>query len=374
MERSLHDRIKGLYDKNPLLIERYNHHCYNGSKISTDLDNIMDVTLKKDGSDIASERFDIQQLERFAQASEKTKDDAAHSLSKLFAFLPPNTVNEEFGEEALFWTWHRFNVGIERSEKILEAYAAITGRDAGLLRNARQSLWSMSFNRDLQDIQLMYRLFTELDTKLSSIDLERLLLGQAKNAVDRSRLYNIVNRYSLQPRMVQRLNDKGRGFDRDHGQVDPDDLRSEMNRALVIYMDTPIGISLDYDRQPVALITFIARDNILEIHQIQGIREVLLDGKGDLVKKLRTKGLFGFDWKKALVTVTEEIARSFDIYECCIKSAHNNRWTKTLDNNGEPHLDMEDAKDTYDHTARSLGYRSRYEKSIQRRDWYKILI
>ncbi|MGV8171341.1 MAG: hypothetical protein ACP5OA_01450 [Candidatus Woesearchaeota archaeon] len=360
MEQSLYDKIKELYEENPKLIDRYNNHCYDHTKLSTDMENIRNVALTK---------YSIQQLEQLTHTKDKNRNEITHSLSKLWAFLPPKIVFDEFGEQALFWTWNRYNVGIERSIMILDHYAMMTGKDAKLLENARLGMWRIKYNTDCEDINMMYRFFTEMESKLSEINLEKVLLDASPN---RERLSKIINKYSLQKLLVQELNDKGRGFDRNHEQIYSGTLKHDKNRLSIIYMDTPIGIALAYEDKPIAITTFLPENGVLEIHQIQGIKEVVLDREGDLIKKLRTKGLFDFDWKKSLVTIAEEAAKSFGIERCCIKSAKNNRWIKIFNKNGETHLKLKDAINIYDNTAKSLGYKKEREHSWVW-NWYKTL-
>jgi len=362
-EQSLHDKIMSLYADNPKLIDRYNNHCYDTTNISTDLENIRNITLTE---------YSIQQLEQLTNAKGKTKSVITHSLSKLLAFLPPRIIFDEFGEQTLFWTWNRYNIGIERNMLILDEYTQRTGKDAKLLENARLGLWRIKFNTNVEDISMMYRFFTDLDKKLSEIDLEKVLLKFSQNTQNKERLSKIIDKYSLQKLLVQELNDKGRGFDRNHEKIHPETLKHDENRLSVIYMDTPVGIALAYDNKPIAMTAFLSEKGVLEIHQIQGIKEVVLDREGDLIKKLRTKGLFDFDWKKSLVTIAEETAKSFGIERCCIRSAKNNRWVKVFDKNGETHLKLKEAIHIYDNTAKSLGYKKEREYAWIW-NWYKTL-
>jgi len=360
MEQTVYDRIKNLYEQDHRLIDRYNTYCYGTSKLNTDLENIRNISLSN---------YNLKTLEQFDQSRHENTKGKAYSLAKLWAFLPPKTTLDEFGEEAVFWTWNKFNDG-ERNNFVLKQYALLTGKDGELVKNARIGIWRMSYNNNCEDIWIMYKFFAELDKKLSEIDLKNILLKNTPNAASKEKVSKIIDKYSLQKLLVRELNDKGRGYDRYHDLIYPEDLKFDKNQLSIIYMDTPVGIALAYDNKPIALTTFVSKNGIFEIHQIQGIRDLVVDKNEENIIKLRTKGLFDFNWKKVLVEIAEETAKSFYIEKCIIISANNNRWTKTHYKNGGVHLELEDAIETYDKTAKSMGYK---KPRGHHWNWYKIL-
>ena len=132
-----------------------------------------------------------------------------------------------------------------------------------------------------------------------------------------------------------------------------------------MWMDSRYGVALTYDGAPQALISFSLVPHHgpgIMIKQIQGVQYYFYRQYFDkTTQRLETaqtptpayrspKGLNTIDYKKLLVTLTEDIAREHGIAESTIQRATNNCYTW---NNRLP---LARAEQIYDATALALGY------------------
>lgn len=233
-----------------------------------------------------------------------------------------------------------------------------------LITKIKNTLNYLDNTSNSNDALKLYQIFNNLKKVDNAINLEQKLLqfyDFKNNKIDK-----IKDRYSIQSIIIPDVDVTGYNKELEKITLDKDNKTRTERR---VYMDAPLGIILKYDKNPVAITTFSVTNNNLKIYQIQGITEkVVSTSSYATIKKLRTKGLFELDWKKMLVTINEDIAKYFNLNNCCIQSAKNNHYTK-INYFGDIILNPTIAEKIYDSTAESLGY----IKSKDDSNWYKQL-
>jgi len=122
-----------------------------------------------------------------------------------------------------------------------------------------------------------------------------------------------------------------------------------------IYLDTPFGIALFYKEDPNAVTAFLPTDfHTLKICQLQLINLKIYDQKGGHRIK-RPRGLMPLDWKRVLVESVKYIGKRYGFERISIREGRKNKWANQgID--GTVHLELEDAFEIYDNTARRLGF------------------
>jgi hypothetical protein len=136
-----------------------------------------------------------------------------------------------------------------------------------------------------------------------------------------------------------------------------------------IYLDAPVGICLMYKDNPSALTSFMPETkDTLTIHQLQGIRPFRRYYENEELKgkTISSRGTFGIDWQKLLVTYAENLAKKIGFKRIGIQGGHNNLWIKPNRYAEKAHITLEEALKSYDEVAERIGYAQENNKN-----WYK---
>ncbi len=171
-----------------------------------------------------------------------------------------------------------------------------------------------------------------------------------------------ANRYSPNPKKVLRYsanlcivdNPGIYSFHNDVGMIlGPDKKPLKDPRQFgPIYMDAPIGLILSYGNSSNAIITFfIESESVLMIHQIQGTNRRY---NGFLTEERSPRGLYGMDWRTAMLDMAIKIADRLDM-SVAILAGKNNSWTKGS-NESSVHIDIAHAQGIYDAIAKKAGF------------------
>ncbi len=137
---------------------------------------------------------------------------------------------------------------------------------------------------------------------------------------------------------------------------------------LEMYMDAPVGFVITYRGIENALATMWPETpDTLLIHQLQGVRRKRFRGLHPAGRR-HSPGLSLFDFRKAMVDLSADVAKEAGFSRIGIRGARNNTWTNT-DDDGRPHITMERADEIYDGTAQRLGFT--YDRGG---NWYMDLI
>ena len=118
------------------------------------------------------------------------------------------------------------------------------------------------------------------------------------------------------------------------------------------YMDSAVALSLVYQGEPIALISFIPGGNTpgtLLVNQIQGFKTKNICDPN--FKDVHQPGLTQVDWRRYLIARLEDVAHKVGFSVMGIQSADNNEWA-----NLPGHISKEQATKVYDETARYSGY------------------
>lgn len=124
-----------------------------------------------------------------------------------------------------------------------------------------------------------------------------------------------------------------------------------------IFLDAPTGLALEYDKYPIAIVTYMPKDDSLMIQQMQGIRR---SGK-------HTRELMPLQWKELFLHMSEHVARNSGFERIGIRSALNNPWLGA-DASGYVHLPLEEGLKKYDDFAHANGFARSSDN-----DWYRKL-
>ncbi len=124
---------------------------------------------------------------------------------------------------------------------------------------------------------------------------------------------------------------------------------------LELYMDAPLGFAIIYRGVENALASIWPDEpGTLLIHQLQGVRKKRFHGLM-VAGRHHSHGLALFDFRKAIVEFTIDLARETGFSRLGIRGSKNNIWTNT-DDDGRPHITMERASEIYDGTALRMGF------------------
>ena len=142
------------------------------------------------------------------------------------------------------------------------------------------------------------------------------------------------------------------------------------NKKIEIYMDRPVGFTLNHNHIPIAITTYgISAPGELMIYQIQGIKPKPIDKKLAATKQKKyysTWGLEPFNWRAFMVEVSAELARTVGLHNLAIQSAANNEWVKKSNNNTAAGFSFEKARAGYDLPAQQLGFKLGHDNNWRR--------
>lgn len=279
------------------------------------------------------------------------------NLSLLLAHLPPKTVFNELGPDALYWTWVKYPY-VPHKDKIAGALAGFTGKDPEMLEKARLSAWRMLHNKDARDVKSIDRLIEYVNSgRLGSFPLKEQIRLCSKPGFS---MQERENQYLLSAMNTEKhypvSNEVEWGRMADGGG----------NKRFSVYLDAPVGIGLMHKGLPAAAAGLLSSASTLMIYQLQGIQPHIVDENGKEIGRASSRGLMPIDWQRILVNCAGFVASELGLEEICLRSGYNNKWTKKYEGDGKIHLKLEDALAAYDRVAERLGFEQRDDKN-----WYK---
>lgn len=287
----------------------------------------------------------------------------------VLAELPPEVVIENFGEGVAVWLYCAHD--LERYDaSIGAALEKKLGINSALLELTRDWHCANRLDTPSEVILENYRLTKEMQGTLDEIDLERVLSGSANPDVELSskRLadYSVAPLTTIDHDATYNTGRAAEVFTPDNG----------MDTWHNIWLDAPSGFALLYKGLPNAVAGIAMRgiDSVI-IHQIQGTHNSTHHPTdSNKARVLRPRGLAPLDWRKVMVEITEQLARSRGLGSTTIRAAHNNQWTVIESSvTGAPLLPMKAAVRTYDETAARLGYVQPELADDARQNWHKEL-
>lgn len=129
---------------------------------------------------------------------------------------------------------------------------------------------------------------------------------------------------------------------------------------LSLWLDTPLGLVLNYRGCPNAVATFVPlTETTLRIEQLQGVRQHTGEWDRELgVRKTRgSRGLPVLQWEFLMIEVAESFARLLGFQTMGIRGARNNEyWSKAESAKMEDWPTKSDLQRRYDQTARESDY------------------
>jgi len=313
-------------------------------------------------------------------------------LSILLIHLPHKYLYEEFGEEALLWTWVNY-LYMGTKDNILKSIQELTKKDSVVLEKSRLSSWQLFHTSSTSTTIKTYDLIDRLNNGLlDKTNLKEILEKSTENGVNLSK--KRIKDYSLVPLNV--MKDYTHGYEEvwgGEGGVIGD-------KSYALYLDTPVGIGLFYKKEPCGILGFVPENkDSLMIFQLQGAnpflmdedeKYILFDSNGtkvinksiwknhkryyknvngetipekDIVPlKKSSRGLAPFDHLKLLTRLSFAPAESLGFKEVAIRSGHNNSWTRPY-GDGRIHLDIKDALKIYDRTAKEMNFYQREDQN-----------
>lgn len=141
---------------------------------------------------------------------------------------------------------------------------------------------------------------------------------------------------------------------------------SKYTKLYDLWLDAPMAVSLFYNREPNAVVSFFPFDErTLMINQLQGISPNKYDENKIFKGKFKARGLVVLDWQKFLVNIVEGVARDFNYDFVAIRGAHNHPDAFPDDYVSSEDLSFSRALKMYDGVAKRLGFKENVE-----RDWY----
>lgn len=299
-------------------------------------------------------------------------------LTLLCMHVNPGVLHEKFGEDFLIWLLNQYPYDDSNREKFHEYLNANTGLDAKLLQNAKYSYGHSTCS--VSDVRLAYELGNGGKISLLTRSLIGLLEQNQQDGLPESVELNKFSVGTISLNTITCVQHKGRVKEWYTGAQ-----KTRGNRYYDLYLDSPYGLTIKYDGNPVAVLGLKYKKGILEIHQIQAINpyEIIggkpfheVDGKYLPNKKLKPFGIYDekkrrlvFDIRKLLVEMAERWAQIHGIEKVMIQGAHNNLYIRPIQNEPEPRLALDCAIKIYDKTAERLGY-SYDNKS---KNWFKNL-
>jgi hypothetical protein len=272
-----------------------------------------------------------------------------HDAALALMFLPAAAIKEHFSERTLLWTWaHMY---IDDEEALVRGIQETTGRDATLLRKAREAQWNLESNgRDLDNILRTYDMLNAVKEQRMTVPVQECLLGKEAVAAKEGQKYTITFHY---PR---------KHYYRSY-------IQEFWESQYEIYLDAPIGMLLRYKGVPQAIAGMMPHNQALMIYQLQGIRS-RADKAGDTVEgKRRTsaRGIGRLRWVDTLVNCTAAVAHQWGFAEVAVREGCKNRWChEPHHGEKEPPLTFEEAFKRYDATAIRLQFTQHADKN-----WYK---
>ncbi len=285
--------------------------------------------------------FALDQLDKF-------NDD---DLLTLLSYLPSNAIVDELGQDALIWAWVKCPEDNEIRKSFAKGIENHTDFNIKTLRKAYVASRRFCNIDNTSTVVKNHQLISELRKTIQGIYLQKILKSHAKPGVVLSD--KRMSDYSLDTLHTQDISTSG--WAKDWSE------KSLNSKHFDIFLDSPIGISLMYKKEPNALVAVHCRDKeTLFINQLQGVRPNKTNEKGESIDswKLHSRGLMVLEWEKLLVTICEEVAKQFNLKSIAIQGQKNNHWIH----------DSKKALKRYDETAKQLGYVKQGDKN-----WYKHL-
>ena len=280
---------------------------------------------------------------------------------KLLSYIPPEMLYEHFGEEALVSSWAEGLHTTQEREELADLIQNVTGKDASRLEQARLTAFQLLHNKDAALIMKIYDSnMAVLNGLYNYSNLSEMIQKNLLPGIGLSE--GKIKRYSLSSLEAGR--EEARGWDTKwsaHGRTG-----SREGESYSVYVDGPVGISLNYEGNPSAVVSFFPSDlDTLMINQWQGIRPNALGPAGNILGKTKSRGLGGLDWKNLLVDITEKMGYYLGMSRLGIQGAINNCWTRP-DQKGKLHIPYEDALKAYDESAEGRGFRKEADGNLYR--------
>lgn len=335
--------IRELYDNNPQSKENFHsweYNCY--------LEELLAKIEKKPPRDISLSALDA--LDAIGR----------NALATVLAHLPAETVAQEFGHDALFWTGLTYPTS--RGKDYLKQICHLIGMDPQCLEKARLSVWRHLAQKDAQTVLATYTVLDSLNNGLlKTIDLPRIVETHARHSLRKEN----IPKYSIAPLNTRK--DSEKGYEETWGHLQ----QRNKDRAFSIYLDTPVGIGLFYNGRPGALAGVLpSSPTCLCILQLQPVAPYVVNETGELIGKdgnllgpeaedkdvQRTfpHGIGELHWQELLLAITRHVAQELGFTQLSIQSALNNPYTQKV--NGCPYLPLDVGLTKYDVFALAQGF------------------
>ena len=334
------DTIKELYEQNPESKKSF-VEVENGKSLQTHLNSIKSLSLKD---------FSIESLEKH---QDKT-------LPILFSHLPGNVIYQEFGYEALFWTWLSITSPLEQHQ-FIETIQTVSGKKRSHLEKIKLSTHHFNGSEDIKTCYALDRLMEYINNEFyKTFDIGTKVLNYPKKGVTLSEKRN--KQYSLVP--LNTLNNESEGYE-EHWSL----YRNKKEHFFDVYLDSPIGVGLTYKGDINAVMGLMVKDSkTLMIYQLQKVIPEIDKFKfQNSYKRISPRGLFPLNWRKLMVNeCAGNIGRELGFERIGIVSGELNYWNQS--NEKDHHLNFKDAFEKYDLVAKKLGFEQKEDKN-----WYKSL-
>lgn len=261
-------------------------------------------------------------------------------LFEVLAVFPPEMLFEAFGCNLALWVWmnnrYSSNDYNPLSAELLGFLSKALKIDARFLKLSRDG------TRDIKGE-------TTVANLLRCCELMELMHGNLGFLPVRA----IIARSVLKPRETRSYS--FRVASRIHEEML---TYVAEERVVQIFQDCPIGLSLFYGELPQAVATFfpISEGKTLSVRQLQPLKQESASLKELSRRELNPKGLFDFDWAKALIEASVEVARRLAFEAIEIVGAANNGYVHRQDLHGSSLLPLKRARKIYDATAERLRF------------------
>lgn len=327
-------KLVKLYNEDPECIGNFNsHNCR-----KTLEEKLIEIR------DDPPENLKLKTLDKYS-----LKDN----LVEILRYLPPKKINENFGEEVLFWGIKKSHYEIKEEQAFLGANEIFEDREKDI-ENMGLYLWQRFFNSNSQDAFNLWETYHSVNKDFTDNynlveKLEDNLRADCKIGKEK------LDKYSLEPFKIR--SDSIWKEKNWHERVIE-------NYGYFVQLESPASIGLMKNNEPCAFVSFIPTSSkTLLVNAIQGINKRVLEER--LTNKTFPQtALSPFYWKNLLFDVAKDFAKENGFSRIGIQSGHNNMWTKPWKDK-KIHLPLEKALEIYDVFAESIGLKQGRDKN-----WY----
>jgi hypothetical protein len=334
-------KIRDLYEQNPDAIDTYRHqNPYSWWEASVSL-------------------IDKNPLHNFSSASLDSYFEKS-ALNMILSSFSAEILCSELGEDALLWTWLNKSRSIFDEDNLIKDIERITGLDSMQidkistftkvrLNTSGVGLFKKNYDANSKSV----------GNYIESLNLQEYLKNSTKNNFQFSQ--KRLNDYSLSALSTQGAQIAGHDINWNYT------TQMAEEKMYIIFLDSLVGLSLNYKDKPNAVIGFYPCDlETIFVEQLQGIRPMKYNSTGCNTFAGSSKGLIpGLNWKKLLVDIVFDFAKEIGFSQIAIQSGYNNYWTKPS-HFGDPLLPLENAIKIYDDFAKESGFKKgKYD------NWYK---